>query len=49
MGIVSLMRDAWRSGSIDEQKVGAIREVLSDTRRRVAAILGETRGPETMV
>jgi hypothetical protein len=49
MGIVSLMRNAWRNGSFDEQKVGAIREVLGDTRRQIAAILGESGGPETMV
>jgi len=41
---VALLRDAFRRGSVDSAKLGRIREVLSDSRRRIAAILSEA-GP----
>ena len=40
--IVGMLRDAYRRGSLDETKVSQIRDVIRDSRKRIAAILGET-------
>ena len=45
--LVGLLRDAFRRGGLDERQVNEIRAVLRDARRRIAAILGETRPSST--
>jgi hypothetical protein len=41
---MALLRDAFRRGSLDSTKLNRIREVLSESRGRIATILSET-GP----
>ena len=45
--LVGLLRDAFRRGGLDDRQVDEIRAVLRDARRRIAAILGETRPSST--
>ena len=45
--LVGLLRDAFRRGGLDDRQVDEIRAVLRDARKRIAAILGETRPSST--
>jgi hypothetical protein len=47
--LVSLLRDTVRRGGPSAAQVGQIREVITDARKRITAILAETDPHQTMV